>query len=83
MFDGDTAWQWPRTRGEAMWQVLADVSGLNTFSRMKMLRHWAPIGQWLKHRQNPQLSARVSIDVVYSLVFWGTIFSAVTFFCFW
>lgn len=83
MFDGDTAWQWPKTRVEAMWQVVADLSGLNTFSRLKMFRHWAPIGQWLKHRQNPQLSGRVTIDVVCSLFFWATIFSAVTFFGVW
>jgi fatty acid desaturase len=83
MFDEDTAWQWPKTRGAAVWQVVADVSGLNTLRHLRMLRRWAPIGQWLTHRRNPKLSGRVTIDVVCSLVFWATIFSAVTFFGAW
>ena len=83
MFDEDTAWQWPKTRGAAFWQVVADLSGLNTLRHLKMLRRCAPIGQWLMHRRDPQLSRRVTIDVVCSLVFWATIVSAVTFFGAW
>lgn len=30
IFDEDTAWYWPKSRGVALWQAVADVSGFNT-----------------------------------------------------
>ena len=83
MFDQDTAWQWPKTTGQALLQILTDVTGLNTLRNFRLIRRWAPFGQWLKHHRIPELSRRLTIDVFYYLIFWSTIFALLTFFGIW
>jgi len=70
MFDKDTAWQWPKTTGQALWQILTDVTGLNILRNLKLIRRWAPIRHWLMHNRNSQLNRRVTIDALYYLAFW-------------
>ena len=83
MFDQDTAWQWPKTTGQALWLIFTDLTGLNTLRNLRLIRRWAPFAQWLKHHQNPQLNRRLTIDVLYYLIFWLTIFSLLTLFGMW
>jgi fatty acid desaturase len=83
MFDQDSAWQWPKTTGQALWQIFTDVTGLNTLRNLRLIRRWAPFAQWLKQHQNPQLNRRLTIDVLYYLIFWATIFSSLIFFGIW
>ena len=78
MFDKDKAWQWPKTSGQALWQILTDVTGLNILRNLKLIRRWAPIGQWLMHNRNPQLNRRVTTDALYYLAFWAIILSILT-----
>lgn len=78
MFDKDKAWQWPKTTGQALWQILTDVTGVNILRNLKLIRRWAPIGQWLMHNRNPQLNRRVTADALYYLAFWTTILSILT-----
>lgn len=83
MFDEDAAWQWPKTTGQALWQIFTDVTGLNTLRNLRLIRRLAPFAQWLKYHHNPQLNRRLTIDALYYLIFWATIFSLLTLFGIW
>jgi fatty acid desaturase len=83
MFDEYTGWQWPKTNVEALLQVLSDIFGLNILRNLKTIRRWSPIRQFMMHYMSEKLGRRVSIDVLYYLSFWATIFSILTIFGAW
>ena len=64
MFDQGAAWQWPKTNGQALWQLFTDVTGLNTHRNLRLIRRWAPFALWIKHSQNPKLNRRLNIAVL-------------------
>ncbi len=82
MFQNDPVWHWPKSRGEAARQLLADVTGFNTLRSLRMQHPWTAMGQWRLHRKDDQ-AARVRRDLLLSWAFWGTVIALVTLFGGW
>ena len=72
------SWQWPQTKGEAVRHLLLEVSGMNTFRNLRSMQPWTALGQWIRHRHDPLLKARCTIDLAATGLFWTVIAAVLT-----
>jgi len=78
LMENNTVWQWPKTKIAAVRHLLAETFGWNTLRNMKMTHPWSAMGQYLRHRNEPEQAARVRFDLISTGVFWCLVAAVLT-----